>query len=509
VQHLLLVDLGGSSLKVGLCRLDGKIGFSVHVMREFDEDSSGNSEKDPEVWWESLIRACKDLLGLAPEDFRNIIGIVICGITRTQVFLDHEGQSLRPAITFRDRRAVAQVEQALKKTRVREHKSAQHFNVFHPLARLLWLKENEPDHWKKLAYVIEPKDYLNFKLTGVIASDPISQFWLNQAQQQLCSLIGLNIGELIPPLYQPYQAIGTVQARLPRFLKQLHGVPVFCGGPDTWTAAAGLGALKPGCGYGISGSSEVFGLISNTPAEAEGLITIPWGDHLWQIGGPGQNGANALNWIVEQYWAVPQYESWVVKQFEQMQPPFPDKIDKLLSHQSQKPLLFYPFLHGERTPFWDSNLTGAFLGLTSAHQPGDQVRAVMEGVAFLNRFVLEKAEIASGQRAQEIRLAGGGTRNAIWNQIRANVLGRPLLVASEPQMGWMGALALARYGLGKAEKITIDAENNFKIYEPQPDKVAFYEALYRIFKANLPMNTQISHDLNALARRVNLEGKPA
>jgi len=500
LQHLLLVDLGGSSLKAGIYNLHSECLAFAQIANRIDEDVTGRAEQDPDIWWHALQQAAEDLFVQEREAFEQVAAIVICGFTRSQVFLNKEGQSIRPAMVFRDCRAGIQVRQALMRPEMREYKAAHHFNPYHPLARLLWLKDNEVSHWHALAHVIEPKDYLNYKLTDKIFSDPISQFWLVQAMREgkpsLWQRVGLGVGlesrNLIPPLRQPYQHIGQVQAYLPGALAILQGVPVFCGAPDTWTAAAGLDALRAGCGYGISGSSEVFGLLSPMPAEAQGLITIPWGDNLWQIGGPGQNGANILDWMVHH--------------LDDSKKPFSEKLEEMLKLQSGQPLLFYPFLYGERTPFWDGDLRAAFLGLSAAHQRGDQIRAVMEGVAFVNRQVLERAEEACGQKAQEIRLAGGGTRSPVWNQIRANILQRPVMVAKTHEMGLRGALAIARLGLTHlgldcTEDTTISPireEENFEHYLPQDDNSATYDALYKLFQDHLPMVKEVSHRLGEL-----------
>jgi len=153
-------------------------------------------------------------------------------------------------------------------------------------------------------------------------------------------------------------------------------------------------------------------------------------------------------------------------------------------------------------------LCAAFLGLTATHQPDDQLRAVMEGVAFVNREIIERAEAASGQRVQEIRLAGGSSQSPVWNQIRANILQRPLLAAKSPEMGLMGALFLARSGSSHREGSIIASRkeiDNFDHYEPQPKKVVFYDKLYHLFKENLPVNEHISHRLSELGRLVRQE----
>jgi len=486
--QVLLVDLGGSSLKAGLYQLDGQTLGLVRVANRFDEDADGKAEQHPQDWWQALQSAADQLAQTVAGGLSRVTAVVICGFTRSQVFLDRLGQPVRAAMTFRDARAQPQVLKTRMQPGVAEHPSARHFNAFHPLARLLWLHDHEQDHWHATAYVVEPKDYLNLKLSGAVFSDPISQFWLLDAMEHgtpsLAALAGM-ARDLLPPLRQPQDSIGRVQAGLPGALGCMQGAQVFCGATDTWMAAAGLGAIKNGCGYGISGSSEVFGILADRPVQAQGLITIPWAKDLWQIGGPGQNGANALDWMV--------------KQFDAGAQPLEEKLARLLTLQTHQPLLFHPFLHGERTPFWDQDLRACMLGLTAAHQPGDQIRAVMEGVAFVNRLVLERAESASGQQVAEIRLAGGGARNAFWNQIRANILNRPVVVARSPEMGLMGCLTVARLGLGQSQDMAA-ATDAFERYQPQRHQLDIYDQLYQLFLTSFPAVEQASHRLAEMTR---------
>lgn len=492
MSRALLLDLGGSSLKAGIYELNGKCLAVERVPNAFVEGEIDRAEQDPEVWWKALQIAAERLDMQIPGGLTGVEAVAICGFTRTQVFLDGQGRTVRPAVTFRDSRAQGIVEDVLLYPDIQNHPLARHLNAFHPLARLLWLKHAEQAAWKDTQSVVEPKDYLNFRLTGSLASDPISQFWLLSAMEggnnALSVLTGLD-KDVLPTILRPDEVVGTVLASSPGALSKIAGAPVFCGSNDTWTAAAGIGALKASRGYCISGSSEVFGIISDTKAEASGLVTIPWGDDIWQLGGPGLNGANVLTWMVNNL--MPDERS------------FDERLSILLSQQSGLPLLFHPYLHGERTPLWDRDIRACFMGLMAAHKPGDLVRGTMEGIGFVNRMVLERAEAAAGLKAQEIRLAGGGARNAYWNQIRADILKKPVMVCSTEEVGLLGCLAVARVGLSLAQDIA-DATDGisalFSRYEPQPAESCVYDDLYAIFQDTLETVGQASHRLAALSR---------
>jgi xylulokinase len=497
MSRALLLDLGGSSLKAGLYELDGNCLAIDHVRNAFIESGIDRAEQDPDVWWKALQTAAERLDRQIPGGLIGVEAVSICGFTRTQVFLDGQGRAVRPAITFRDSRAQGIVDDVLLQPQVRNHPLARHFNAFHPLARLLWLKHEEEASWKQTQLVVEPKDYLNFKLTGSLASDAISQFWLSSALEGgsngFAVLTGLD-KDIMPAILRPHEVVGTVLASSPGALSKIAGAPVFCGSNDTWTAAAGIGALKASRGYCISGSSEVFGIMSHKKAEAAGLVTIPWGDDLWQLGGPGLNGANVLTWMVNNL--MPDAR------------PLEERLSILLSQQSGLPLLFHPYLHGERTPLWDRDIRACFMGLMAAHKPGDLVRGTMEGISFVNRMVLERAEAAAGLSAQEIRLAGGGARTAYWNQIRADILKKPVMVWNTEEVGLLGCLAVARLGLSLAQTIA-DATDGisapFSRYEPQSAESRVYDDLYAIFQDTLEPVRHASHRLAALSRNSHFQ----
>ncbi|SLN36383.1 xylulokinase [Oceanibacterium hippocampi] len=491
MKRLLAIDLGGSALKAGLATLDSAPLAVTSLPLAFEEDAGGRAEQDPELWWRALGQAAEALAGATPGGLGPVAGIALCGFTRTQIFLDGENGVVRPAIGFRDSRSQPLAAEALADPALAAHPEARHLNGFHPLARLLWLKAREPAAWARTRQVLEPKDYLALRLTGRAATDRISQHRLIAAMAggpgSLAAAAGIG-RNMLPDIVRPQDVVGRVREGLPGALSGLAGVPVFCGSNDTWTAVAGLGALRPGIAYCISGSSEVFGLMSAREATADGLITISWGDDLWQIGGPGQNGANTLDWITDR-----------------LNPGEAPRADRLAALQGQvtdgPPILCHPYLLGERTPFWDADLRAAFIGLGAGHGPGDLVRAVMEGVGFVNRTVLERAEEAAGTRAGEIRIAGGGARNAAWNRIRADILGRPLLASAAADMGIAGCLALARLGLGLEADIAAAAAalpSGFTRYMPDAARHARYDRLFGVFRESHDFVARTSRALAAI-----------
>jgi xylulokinase len=492
MRTVLACDLGGTSFRAALVDALGQTIAAHTVAGSAANDHRGWSEIDPDAWWQTLIEAASALADAAPEQFAATEAIAICGVTRTQILLDRDGKVLRPAITWRDARAepaglLARLPQA--------HPEYHNVNAFHPVARLNWLRENESAAFDRLVTVLDPKDFLNFRLTGRRVSDPVSMARLAAAAtngpdgRSLLDAIGAS-GSIVPPLIEPTGLVGRVIAQLPQPLDRLAGKPVFCCSNDTWAAVLGLGALRPGCAYNISGTTEVFGVIGDKPLSAEGLMSVDWrGMH--QLGGPGQNGADTVTWLLALLG-------------EPNGAPVGAAIDALLRGRTDpQPILFLPYLSGERTPFWDADLRGAFVGLNRNHRGIDLAWAVLEGIAFLNRIVLERAEAALGRPVTEIRFGGGAASNSIWRQIKADICERPVLVGESSEPGALGAAAVAWTGLRQFASLGAAQQALARVayrHEPDPARAASYRPLFDLFRQSHDALAPTSRALAALAR---------
>jgi len=410
---------------------------------------------------------------------------------------------LRPAMTWKDARSEAAAARLRERLGDAHPESAQ-INAFHPLARLAWLHEEEKATFPGLGSVLEPKDYLNFRLTDRQASDPVSMARLLASAEIVAGIdplaaVGLSPA-ILPELLEPCQAIGPVQAGLPAPFDAIAGVPVFCSSNDSWAAVTGLGAMRPGYAYNISGTTEVLGVVSERAAEAEGLMTVDWRG-VSQLGGPSQNGADTVSWLLA-----------LLARGDGDHAAIGRDIDALLAGpRHAQPLLFLPYLQGERVPYWNPSLRGAFIGLNRQHGATDLAWAVLEGVAFLNRIVLERAEVALGAPVTEIRFGGGAANNRLWCQIKADICRRPVVVGHAREPGILGAAIIAWTGLGRftslaeAQAALVSVAARF---EPDPARAALYDSLFSLYRrseaALAPISTELvalSHGTDALTAR--------
>lgn len=469
MRVVLACDLGGTSFRAALIDVRGEIRAETSAAEPLSDDGGGQSEIDPDAWWLAFCNAAGRLAQEAPADFTRIAAVTICGVTRTQVFVDKQGRPVRPAITWKDTRAQSVAERLARDAA--DHPEASALNGFHPLARLAWLRETEPDAAARVAKVLDPKDYLNLRLTGRAASDRVSMARLiaSDANPSLVAVAGF-ASYVAPDLCDPWEKVGDVLPNLPGALAAIAGCPVFCGSNDTWVGVVGMGAMRPGLAYNISGTTEVLGVMGEQAVAAEGLLTVDWLGQ-FQLGGPSQNGADTVAWLTSLLGSDAEVG---------------ETLDALLAApRHPQPVLFLPYLQGERVPYWDPSLRGAFVGLNRQHLAGDLAWAVLEGVAFLNRIVLETAETAIGAKVVEIRFGGGAARNALWRQIKADVTGRPVVVGEAPEPGLLGAAIVAWTGLGKFASLGQAQEKLVRISAramPDPARKACYDALFELFR---------------------------
>ena len=404
-------------------------------------------------------------------------------MTRTQVLVDSDGTPVRPAVTFLDTRTRDLASDIARETGIAE------IDAYHPLARLAYIALHEPERFARAAHLLDPKDYLALKLSGIAASDPISLARLAQLDKRAAPIFDRCL-KLLPALLPPCARLGPVKAGLADPLARLAGTPIYMTSNDTWTAVVGLGAMRSGCAYNISGTSEVLGMIGTSAAAADGLIAIDWENGFFQLGGPSQTGADVLAWL--QTLLGPQTANMIAA------------VDDLPPHPN--PLLFLPFLQGERVPFWNSDLRAAFLGLDRSHRPHDLARAVLEGVAFANREVLTRAEQAFASQATEIRFGGGGSRSASWCQIKADVCQRPVVTAAHDEAGLLGCAAVAFAGLGRYPSLEAAQQRltrSGKTHFPRDQHRMRYDALFNVYQRAVSADIDLSAALAAVPRPAN------
>jgi xylulokinase len=459
---VLCADLGAGSLRVGAITANGAVVAANATAIRAAEPEPGWSVIDPEVWWRALARAAGRTLDQLPAGVR-VHGLCVSGLTRSQVLLDREGRPLAPALLFRDRRATNEAAEIAR--HFPTDNRADEITAFHPLARIAWFARRQPDVFDRVGAVVEPKDFLNFRLTGAIAADSVtySRFdHLDAKERPQPAWLERCRSLLAPRRIAPWQMLGPLMNSRPPF-DRITGIPVFAGAMDAWATAVGAGAIRAGQGYDIGGTSEVGGLITRVRTFAPGLVSLIWGEHVCQIGGPTQAGADCALWCHRAF---------------RVRGALATAIERAgaMPADDDRPL-FLPYLAGERAPLWRADVCGAFEGLLRRHDADDFLGSVMEGVAMAIHDIFASALAGSGEKLAEIRVAGGGAQSSAWCQLKADVMNVPMVRTSHRETGVIGAAIAAAVGLGWHPSLAAAADAMCpieRVFEPRPALAPYY-----------------------------------
>jgi len=478
--------------------MDGRgrvISSATEDHQPFVSPQIGWAEQHPEDWWRAACIAVRKSLAAANLGGEEIACVGFSGQMHGAVLLDERGSVIRPALIWCDVRTEKQCRDLTAK--IGQEKLIQ--LTCNPalanftLTKLLWVRENEPENWKRVRSVMLPKDYVRFRLTGERATDMAdasgtllldvaNRSWSNEM------LRAAEIDErVLPALHESpavcakISAIGSSEARLSV------GTPVVAGAGDQAAGATGMGIVGAGTVSATIGTSGVVFAATDRPAlDPHGRVhtfchAIPG---RWHVMGVTQAAGLSLRWFrdtftVDSNGARASYDQLTAKAAKI--PPGSDG------------LLWTPYLMGERTPHLDSNARGALVGLTASHTRAHVVRAILEGVAFSLRdtFTLfHEMKVP----VKNIRLGGGGARSQLWRQIQADVFGRSVEIVEAEEGAAYGAALLAAVGAGVWPSVDAACAATIRVasrVDPQPEAVATLNASYAAFRCIYPATRQI------------------
>ncbi|NQT81680.1 xylulokinase [bacterium] len=494
MRTLLGIDIGTSSTKTVLIDLSGKLLASSQSEYQIDSPNPGWAEQHPETWWRAVKQTVNAVLSVGERTAREVAGIGLSGQMHGTVLLDRNKALLRPAIIWADRRSRKQcdaVRELLGEERLRELAG----NSLSPgfmAATVMWLKENEPEVFTRIATLLLPKDYIRFKLTGELATevtDASSTLLLDVKRrtwsEELLRLVGISSDQL-PPLHESQDIVGTVSESAAKELGMCPGIPVVAGGGDQSMAAIGNGVVREGIALSTIGTGgQLF-----TPIE-----TFKTDPHLrihsfchaisgmWHLMGAILSAGLSLRWFREQI--SPGMEYKAIDEAAASVPP------------GSEGLVFLPYLLGERTPHLDPSARGCFVGLTIHHSFGHLARAVMEGVAFAMRDCLDLFR-ELGVNPGKIVLSGGGATSALWRQIQADVYNREVLTVNTCEEAATGSAILAGVGVGiypSVQQACAELVKPESSTSPHPENANRYAELHELYRSLYPLLKDSFHKL--------------
>ena len=398
--------------------------------------------------------------------------------------MDAAGNVLRPAILWNDGRTAAQVDY-LNETVGNDKLSAWTGNIAFAgftAPKLLWMRQNEPDLFARIAKILLPKDYLVYRLTGVHAtdySDASGTLLLDVAHKrwssEMLDLCGVTEAQM-PTLFDSWQPVGTLTAAAAAALGLPTDVVVCAGAGDNAAAAIGTGTVGEGrCNISLGTSGTVF--ISSEQFRVDphnALHAFAHADGGFHLMGCMLSAASCNKWWMEDILHDGDYAA-------AQEAIVPEKLGR--SH-----VFYLPYLMGERSPINDTNARAVFLGMTMDTTRADMTQAMLEGVAFALRDSVEVAR-SLGLDISRSTLCGGGSRSTLWRTILANVLGIPLDLPATEQGPGYGAALLALVACGRYRNVAEVSRAMLHIQatvQPDPELTALYDARYAEFKQIYP-----------------------
>lgn len=484
MEKLLLgIDIGTSSCKLALISENGSVVDVAKSDYELFSYEGGRFEQNAEEYWGGTLLALSELEKRNKGILSRVAAIGVIGQTSTEIFVDKSGVPLRPAIIWKDTRATKEAEMIRRD--FGEEKLHKLLGIDVPItpnwaaSRLLWISRNEPTVARNTYKILQPKDYVNFKLTGKYFSDK----WINKSvvnsytgevPEEYINYLGFS-PEVIPKTYAPFEVAGAVSDEIALLTGLSAGTPVVAGWSDGPATMLGSGAfLKEGIAFNCTGTSEIIGISTKSAKYVKGLMTLP--EHITGsvaiIYGPTQSGSSSLLWYLSKIRERNEF-SEAVKLAESVP-------------AGAGGLVFLPYLAGERAPIWDADAKGSFVNINSNHENGDFVRAIMEGVAFSVRHCLETAEASLGITAEDVVISGGGSKIPVWNQIRADANKKRVVLTDSAESSALGAVILAAVGVGifeNLQKASAALVKLGKVYEPNPESYAAYDKNYKCYRA--------------------------
>jgi xylulokinase len=486
LRYLLGIDIGTSSLK---CVLIAEMGQLLATsFREYAPDlpQPDWAEQNPDIWVNAAIAAVRDVIEKSRVDSCSIAGLSFSGQMHSTVFLDRDRRVIRPAILWLDQRSAPQVA-ALNHTIGRAQLAEWIGNPVMPgfmLSSLLWVRDNAPQMWSRVAHVMLAKDYVRLRFTGQIATDfsDASATALLDVQHrswcdELLQAVDLPI-DLLPPLRSSTAVAGYLTREMADALGLPVGLPVMCGAGDQEAQAIGNGIIRSGLLSSTIGTGgQLFTPIDQYRSDPQLRIhtfchAIPNSWH-WQAA--TLTAGASLRWLRDEVLGGRYSYRELADAAQAIEP-------------GAEGLFFRPYLAGERTPHMNPHLRGSFTGLSLRHTWRHLARAVMEGVVFSLAEGLELMRDL-GAQVDQVIASGGGTKDPLWLQLQADVFGMDVRTTQTPEAAAFGAALIAGVGVGVFENVVAACDRGVKwsaeVICPRAELTQWYREQMNDWRTNI------------------------
>jgi xylulokinase len=459
---ILTFDIGTSRVKGGIFDGDGKpLARAEAAVPAGRSTNPLEHEVEAGLW----IAALRDLAGRLRAGEERFEALLVSGNGPTLVPVAASGRCLLPAMTWMDRRG-------LEEARLIGELTGRRLDASFYLPKAAWIYRRRPEIYRQTAWFLTCPDYVDYVLTGeALTVLPDEGFKHYHWEPSLIAALGMDPAKF-PPFVAPGALIGRVTRQAAEATGLKEGTPVYSGGPDFSMSLLGTGAVRPGLACLRSGTSEGLNLCTEAPVNDRRLISLP------HIVPPYHN----VSGIVSTSGAA---LDWLARLLGSSEPDYPSLFAEIRDVPAgARRLVFLPYLAGERSPHWDPLARGSFVGLTLRHGRAEMLRAAAEAVGFALRDIIGVLE-ENGLTVSELRVTGGQARSEVWNQIKADITERRLLLPSCSDSELLGAACLGLAALGRYASPAQAAERVVRIagvYEPRPQAAPVYREIFQLYR---------------------------
>ncbi|HHW94440.1 MAG TPA: carbohydrate kinase [Mogibacterium sp.] len=530
MKYILAYDIGTTGVKTCLFEVDKSIRLIAAESKNYNLYilENGGAEQDSEEWWAAMSETTRKLfadIDIYPED---VSGISFCSQMQGLVLVDKDGIPLHRPMSYMDQRATEEIKKGIangiqiaganifKLIPSLIITGAVSSSVKDPVWKYKWMEANEPEKFRKVYKWLDVKDYLICRCTGKYTMTEDSAFatLLYDTRQgkegwskTICSMHGVNMDHL-PEIIKSTDKVGGLTEKAAKELGLKEGTPVYGGGGDSSLIGVGAGTVQVGDTHIYSGTS---GWVSTVTDKQKVDVTAMIAAITGAISGrynyfaEMETAGKCLEWVKD-HLALDEIGIYIKKEGLSEDSGYEIKYSSLYSHMTDvikdiEPgsggVIFTPWLHGNRCPFEDPNAKGMFFGIGLETGKTELIRAVLEGVFYHIRWMLE-CQDRKLKTSDRIRFVGGGALSPVSCRMLADITGRIIETVESPQnAGSVGAAAVAAVGLGIIP--SLDSVKDFisvtETYYPDTENHIKYEKYYRIFKKLYPANKKLYKEL--------------
>jgi len=511
-NNLLGIDLGTTNIKAVIYNTNGEAQASASASYPLIMPAPNCVEQDANAWWEAAVSILRSVTAQAgPEATANIRGISISSQLPSLLALDKDGNILRNALIWMDKRSAPELDEilnAIGRTEYVSSAGAQPDVAFLP-CKLLWFKKHEPELFARTHRFLQANGLINYKLTGIMAMD-LDQAALCQCldlrtmrwSESISNAIGTDLNAILPLPVSSDTIIGYVTEEAARLTGLKSGIPVVAGASDATASMYSTGLSQLGEAGESSGTTSLL-FVGHDKATATDIPIVAKPCSIQGIpyffNAPINTSGASLKWYLSSL-GKDTIDDAAAKNM--------DVYDYLNEKALESPagangLIYFPYLLGERAPLWNSYAKGMFIGLSLDTRREHMIRSIFEGTAFALRHVTDTIRKAGGS-INCLRITGGGAKSRTWCKIKASMLGVPVYTLDEKTGDApFGDALIAGHAVGIYPNFSESIQNLIKVKEtiqPVEEWARVYEKLYPYY---LSMYQHLDQDLKSLKETMN------